>query len=122
MPWTSLKNLLSSKPRVLTGPILRKVTPTSVTVWLALREPGAIQLIVVDANNKRIMEGTRHTVAIGVYLHLVAVTAMLAPAEAEMTEGNVYQYDLVFNFDDNVALNLATATANAQLVYSPFLL
>ena len=39
MPWTSLEDSLRAKPQlqVLAGPILRKVEPESVTVWLALR-------------------------------------------------------------------------------------
>ena len=62
MAWTSLQNSLCSKPRVLAGPILRKVTPTSVTVWLALRVAGKVILTVQDDRQTKVMEGTRDTI------------------------------------------------------------
>ena len=52
MAWTSLQNSLSSKPHVLAGPVLRKVTTKSVTVWLALRMAGTVVLTVVDSDNE----------------------------------------------------------------------
>jgi hypothetical protein len=124
MAWKSLKdprgsNYLDDKPRVLAGPILRQVTPTSVTVWLALRKPGAVTLKVLDADGNRVMEGKRRAVAIGANLHIVAVTAKQAPRGAALTEGVVYRYDLIFDFDDNLSTNLATATAPANLSYFP---
>ena len=78
MAWTSLQNSLGNKPRVLAGPILRKVTPTSVTVWLAMRVGGDVTLTVLDALNAPLATGHRHTVAIGTQLHIVCVTAVPA--------------------------------------------
>src|SRR5215211_5872191 len=95
MPWTSLSATLDDKPHVLAGPLLRKVTPDSVTVWLALRQGARVTLKVAEAATERML-GSRHTVAIGTNLHLVAVTATgqaLAP-------GAVYEYDLAFAFDN----------------------
>ena len=61
---------------VLAGPILRKVTPTSVTVWLAMRVGGDVTLTVLDALNAPLASGHRHTVAVGTQLHIVCVTAV----------------------------------------------
>jgi hypothetical protein len=75
MPWTSLSATLSSKPRVLAGPLLRKVTPSAATVWLALRMPARVTLTVFDPTGPKLLEGSRRTIALGTNLHLVAVTA-----------------------------------------------
>jgi hypothetical protein len=64
MPWTSLATTLGDKPLVLAGPILRKVTPKSVTVWLALRWSVGVKLMVFDDQNAQRMEGTRRPVEI----------------------------------------------------------
>jgi hypothetical protein len=117
MAWTPLANRLASLPRVLTGPILRKVTPKSVTVWLALQKPGSVTLTVIDVGNTKVMQGSRRAISIGKNLHIVAVTASLLPGFQDLAEGVVYQYDLTFDFDDNLSTNFATATANADLAY-----
>ena len=121
MPWASLSTTLASKPRVLAGPLLRKVTPQSVTVWLALRKPGSVTLKVFAASeNFRLLEGTRHSVALGANLHIVAVTATVQAPTTALVEGLIYRYDLTFAFDDNQSADLGTATGNAQLAYPPF--
>ncbi|MDA0161691.1 hypothetical protein OM076_15540 [Solirubrobacter ginsenosidimutans] len=120
MAWASLSNSIGSKPRVLAGPILRKVTPETATVWLAMREPGRVTLKVFDPSGLRMLEGTRHTIALGTKLHIVAVTATRQPPAAPLVENVVYRYDLAFAFDDSQSMNLATATGNASLSYAPF--
>ena len=47
----------------------------------------------------------------------MAVTAAEPPTGVALTEGVIYQYDLTFDFDDNVSFDLATATRNASLSY-----
>jgi hypothetical protein len=75
MPFESLAKSLGSKPLVLAGPMLRKVTPQRVSVWLALRKPCSVTLKVLDEDGKPALEGNQETVAIGSHLHLVVVTA-----------------------------------------------
>lgn len=124
MVWKSLTDPttgLGARPRVLAGPVLRKVTPTNVTVWVAMRKAGKVTLKVLDTNSDtRLLEGSRHTVAIGTNLHIVAVTATVQPPAANLVEGRIYRYDLSFEFDDGQNQSLAVATDNAKLAYSPF--
>ncbi|HEY4358991.1 MAG TPA: hypothetical protein VGN16_24810 [Acidobacteriaceae bacterium] len=105
-------------PPVLAGPMLRKVTPQSATVWLALRSPATVTLSVSTSAGAAVGTGERDTIAIGVNLHVVAVTAQAGQA---MVEGVIYQYDLQFDFDDATlgTMGLAAATANASLAYTP---
>jgi hypothetical protein len=92
MAWTKLATRLKDLPMILSGPILRRVTPTSVTVWLALRERATVKLLVYNGNDK-VMEATRETTGVGTNLHIVAVTAS---DSTSLAEGIVYTYDLVF--------------------------
>jgi hypothetical protein len=68
-------------PLLLAGPLLRRTERDAVTVWVALKEPREVTLNVyaTDANGSRIktllLQGTRSTVPLGKYLHVVAVTA-----------------------------------------------
>jgi hypothetical protein len=101
-------------PSVLAGPILRKATPKSVTVWFALRAAAKVLLTVKDEREIKVAEGNRDTVAIGKNLHIVAVTAK--PLREELKEGIVYRYDVEFRFGDKIE-NLVTATAGADLGY-----
>lgn len=119
MTFQSLSTTLNSKPRVLAGPVLRKVTAKEVTVWVVTRKPATVALKVMDAaSDTGLMVGIRHTVAVGANLHIVAVTAKAAADT--LTEGHIYRYDLEFEFDDGLNQMLAAATANASLAYPPF--
>lgn len=121
MAWSSLANRLSGVPLVLAGPLLRKVAPQEVTVWVVLRKPASVVLKVLDtASDNRLLEGRRHTAAVGANLHVVAVTARQQPPAAPLAEGRIYRYDLAFEFDGGQNLSLAAATANAKLSYAPF--
>lgn len=124
MAWKSLKDPttgLNARPRVLAGPMLRKVTSKSVTVWVALRKPGKAIVKVLDSElDNRLMEGSGHTVAIGTNLHIVAVTATIKAPAADLVEGKIYRYDLSFEFDDGTKQTLEVATDNAKLAYAPY--
>lgn len=119
MVWESLEDRLNDLPYVLAGPILRKVTPKSVTVWLVTRIGASVKLKVMNAQDEtqNLMEGERKTVAIGKNLHIVAVTAKLLSGKADLTEGNIYLYDIDFSFDTNESLNLNLATNGIILSY-----
>jgi hypothetical protein len=117
MAWSKLADRLDKLPSVIAGPLLRRVSPKSVTVWVALRTSAQVTLIVQDDNENQIMQGSRATTAIGERLHIVAVTAV---ADASLlTEGVIYQYNLTFKFN-GLSKTLAAATDNAELAYAPF--
>ncbi|HKT40415.1 MAG TPA: hypothetical protein VJR48_18735, partial [Ktedonobacterales bacterium] len=89
---------MESLPLILAGPILRRVEPRSVTVWVALRKPQQVTLRVYewDAVSESLTErlsGSRRTVRLGDRLHVVAVTARAAEA---LESDGVYCYNLLF--------------------------
>jgi hypothetical protein len=110
---TPLKDRLATLPWVLAGPILRKVTAKSVTVWVALQETALITLSVKEGS-KEVATGTRSTVAVGVNLHMAAITAR--PTSGDLKAGIVYHYDLQF-VNAHKAMDLGGATKSAELSY-----
>jgi hypothetical protein len=85
-------------PLVLAGPILRHTTPEVVTVWIALQQACTVELRIystIDQTlSKCLFTGKRSTVALGEYLHVVAVTA-----QTNLNSDQIYAYDLHFTFD-----------------------
>ncbi|MEQ1730339.1 MAG: hypothetical protein ABL982_18385 [Vicinamibacterales bacterium] len=122
MAFQSQSATLSTLPFVLAGPVLRRVTPDSVTVWVALRSAADVTLVVLAPNGDRPLRGTRPTIAIGTNLHIVAVTATLETPFAPLTEGVIYRYDMSFKLSANLTHSLAGATQNAKLAYAPLTL
>jgi len=104
MAFTSLADRINNLPLLLSGPILRKVEPDTVTVWVALKEERKVWLEVYDdlapsgsvPNLKKILEGNRKPIRLGEHLFLVAVTANLVGGEAAMTAGKLFYYNLFF--------------------------
>ena len=98
-------------PLVLAGPIVRRVTARSVSVWVALSESSEVTLSIWD---KIVSGGTgagvlvpadpalktakRQTIRIGAKLHIAVVTITLADAPAApLSPGSLYSYNLAFN-------------------------
>ncbi len=102
MPWQLLSSRINDLPLILAGPILRRVEPGAVTVWVALKERKAVTLKVYESNqgnpgNAR-LEGARTTVQLGTNLHVVAVTAKpQLPGGSPLAWGSLYLYNLFFN-------------------------
>ncbi len=106
MSWIPLESRIAQLPLILCGPIVRRVEPGSVTVWLALKEPRHVMLRVyapddTDAKKNKnalnlCMEGTHATVRLGDHLHVVAVTARATANEQALLWGRLYYYDLFF--------------------------
>jgi hypothetical protein len=103
MSWIPIAERFTALPLILAGPLLRRVESQSVTVWLALKEPCIVTLRVYVKNDAGdLVEhcmGTRKSVRLGDYLHIVAVTAY-ARAEA-LLWGEMYYYDLFFQTEDH---------------------
>ncbi len=116
-------------PLVLCGPILRRVTPSAVTVWLATREPATVVLTVYDSSGsvpQAVLPATggvaqANTIAVGSNLHIVAVTAR--GPNGTLKENVTYTYDLGFSFKTSGPKKLFEATsvssALSEFVYAP---
>jgi hypothetical protein len=93
---------LTELPLILAGPILRQTTADSVTVWVAIRAACQVTLAVFatadngDRLGDLVLSGCRETIAIGTYLHIVAVTAIADRGDKLLTADRVYAYDLTF--------------------------
>jgi hypothetical protein len=79
-----LADRLTNLPLILAGPILRRVTDKSVTVWIVVRQSANVTLEIYSGDPGRravVGRATRQTVAIGHSLHMLAITAQanLAP-------------------------------------------
>ncbi len=96
MPWRPLAERFAGLPLILAGPILRRVEPGAVTVWVALKEPRVVTLRVSivggDGRLTTRLTGTRRSVRLGDHLHVVAVTA--DSGERPITPGALYYYNL----------------------------
>jgi hypothetical protein len=92
---------LHDLPLVLAGPILRRTEPEAITVWVVLKHACQVDLNVYSttAGGQQLAEcvlaGNRATVAIGKFLHVVAVTAYSTRGEM-LSHDQVYAYDLQF--------------------------
>jgi hypothetical protein len=118
MVWTSLSGRLGSLPVVLAGPILRKVTNSSVTVWVATKDACDVRLRLFDPrlNAPIVTPQPISTVALGKSLHMVAIT--LDMSEHALAPGFIYSYDLEFRrHEETVWLSLGIATHHALLSY-----
>ena len=51
MSWIPIAERFTAFPLILSGPILRRVEPQSITVWLALKEPCTVTLRVYVKND-----------------------------------------------------------------------
>ena len=86
-------------PLVLIGPILRRVEPRSVSVFVATSTAASIHLAVydgiVDAAHPppEHASGEAHTTAFGARFHATVITALIAGANV-LIPGHRYSYDL----------------------------
>ncbi|MCC5641060.1 PhoD-like phosphatase [Nostoc sp. CHAB 5844] len=94
-------DFIEELPLILAGPMLQHTEPTAVTVWVALKQSCQVELKVYETINNGatlgncLLESQRSTVALGQYLHIVAVTAR-CEVENELESDRIYAYDLQF--------------------------
>lgn len=117
IPAIQLLPKLEQLPLIITGPILCHVQTNAVTVWLALKQPDTVTLKVftTEAGSgsilaNPILQSKQETIALGKNLHVLAITA-LPIADALLTPGQVYAYDLYFQ---SAELNLDQAINSGQ--------
>jgi hypothetical protein len=104
-------------PLIVAGPILRKVTSATVSVWLALSQQAQVTLTVYATPGAVVAQGQRSTVSVGKNLHIVCVTAQLAAGQAGLTGGNVYSYDLSFGTSGGTVLLPAAIGPSGAAAY-----
>ncbi len=108
---------LATLPSLLCGPIVRKVLPDEVTVWVALKSPATVSLSILERQSDGqkggvVFSGSLETTRIGEHLHVASVRAKpdsSSPAN-KLLRGNIYYYDLSWS-GDNLAAH------RADLVY-----
>lgn len=110
MDYLPKDELLKDLPLLLAGPILRRTEATSVTVWVALKQPCRVSLQIFETQQageqlgQCVFRGERETIALGQYLHVVAVTAQpLNPelgSNAVLESDRLYAYGLDFTAQD----------------------
>jgi hypothetical protein len=107
---------------VLAGPILRRVEPDQVTVWLALKEPQVVTLEILNVNDVLQFSGNRSTIRLGLHLHVVAVTARFdasaTPAQTKLEADQNYSYNLMFSD----GTQLRGSPLSAAISYAPLAL
>ncbi|MBK8816024.1 MAG: hypothetical protein IPN42_11255 [Methylococcaceae bacterium] len=94
-------------PLILSGPILRRVEPTLVSVWLALSKPCTVELTLWEGRIKDdstlenfkvdgpvIASSTTETLRIGINLHLVVATLELQLPVQPLLPGRLYSYNV----------------------------
>jgi hypothetical protein len=99
-----------SKSDILSGPIVRCVTPSEVSIWVALKSAAKIELTVwkglisCDSNGNidesPVSSVTQETRQIGKSLHLAVVHLSLAQDKL-LSWGEIYSYNLKFTTSDN---------------------
>lgn len=98
---------INQLPLILCGPIVRRVEPSQVAVWVALKSAAEIELSVWKGSKKHEdIEQDPHakteqqkTVQIGKHLHLAVVNLTLK-ADKLLDWGEIYSYNLKFKVGD----------------------
>lgn len=103
-------DLLHHLPLILAGSILQHTEPASVTVWIALKQACQVGLKVYETQENQVLEealleGQRETVALGKFLHVVAVTARSEQGICLMGD-RIYAYNLLFSPSDSISQTL----------------
>jgi hypothetical protein len=94
MSFTKLKDRIAGLPLVLAGPMVRRVQPDALSVWIAVRRRRRVRLEIYDSTGAVIAKGERDTRIVGENLHLACVTARPA---SPLAAGTVCEYNLFFD-------------------------
>jgi len=103
-------------PLVLAGPMVRRVEPGVVAVWIALRDPRAVRLSVfqgttdagtgdgVFTGGTAVATGDSQTMRVGENLHVAVTVATPVSGGAVLAAGQTFSYNVSFS-PINVAFN-----------------
>jgi hypothetical protein len=103
-------------PLLLAGPILRRVEPTLVSVWLALSKQSTVQLAVWEGRAESgrsdafLSSSWKPSLRVGARLHVVEVTIVIPANSGKSLEADsIYSYDVLIIPDgQNTSENLGT--------------
>ncbi len=106
---------MAELPSILAGPIIRRVTARSVSIWVCLSQTAQVRLniwdkvIASDAGTGLFVgEAPLHsstltdTLRIGNKMHVALVTISLEPPSLPLFPGKLYSYNLVFNIASGI--------------------
>ena len=111
---------VATLPLVLCGPMLRRVTTRSVSVFVALKAAAEVQIELHErtdppAGAAPLRVSDRHpTVSLGRHLHVVVATLKVPDGSPALAAGHVYGYDLVLH--DAPAAGATTRLASTGLL------
>lgn len=113
-------------PILLAGPIVRRVEPRLVTVWVATSEAGTVKLdlwqglVSAGTSERPLASGSRAALRIGAALHIAVVTAEIEAPLAPLSPGTPYAYNITVGAKDLAALGLLADTPQQPaLGYQP---
>lgn len=96
---------IAQKPFIIAGPMVRNVDTDSATIWIALSVKQNISVHVYEDNNGAegavVLSGNAVTVALGKFVHVVAITAKGAEGR-KLEYGKTYLYNLKFENQDDL--------------------
>ena len=99
---------LDACPLVLAGPMVRRVEPGLVAIWVALKEARRVRVSVFEAPTQTgsgtgvftggtpVITGDAATVRVGERLHVTVVTASPVSGGGSLMPGQVYSYNVSF--------------------------
>ena len=91
MAWESLSKRLDKLPLVIAGPILRRVTNESATVWFVLKEGVSATLHIYDGQNK-LSSISNSGIRLGKHVHVYTLTV-----KTTLVSDKNYHYDIEFS-------------------------
>src|SRR5690349_11308000 len=100
---------MAALPQILAGPILRRVEPRLVTIWMAFSEPQHIELhlwseIIKTQKTSTVYEpeippdytATTDTQRIGTHFHIAFITLNIEAPKLPLVRDQVYCYNVRF--------------------------
>jgi hypothetical protein len=103
-------------PLVLSGPMLRRVEPDSVHIFLACKHPRTVRLSVYDGTTadptQLVCTHDTSTVPLGQHLHVAMATAAWV-----FQPGRIYGYDIELRDNDTEALDLQALGLRDRVAY-----
>ncbi|MGM1064867.1 hypothetical protein [Saccharothrix sp. Mg75] len=109
-------------PEIVCGPVLRRVSPDSVTVFVALRTPRKVTLRVYSGETPQgagtavVQVGTAETARLGERLHVVAVTSAVAEGGTPAAPGADLRYQLFLGPPDGSTAPVPDGAAATTLL------